>query len=264
MKQSEQIELLAAALVEVQKTPLLAARGAENPYFKSKYADLVEVWRVAREVLPKNNIAVVQAPFYAADGDGRFAVGVTTLLLHSPSGQWMSGDVGMNPAKTDAQAIGSCITYARRYGLASMVGIVSPGEDDDGNAASSTPEPAAEPEPDEIVVGKALEPDPEPGNPVPTLEPFNKGPRAPTPTAEQSSLASPWWKTVVIPFGKNKGSALGNLPKPTIFGWWANWQPRPYKGRISEVDAQLRKALDMAGIYYKFSLNLPDDGSPPF
>lgn len=244
MKQSEQIELLAAALVEVQKTPLLAARGAENPYFKSKYADLVEVWRVAREVLPKNNIVVVQMPFYEeGKNNAGLIVGVTTTLIHSTSGQWMSGDVGMLPQKTDAQAIGSCITYARRYGLASMIGVVCPGEDDDGNAASDP-----ELEPDEIRTVRLK--DPEPALKIPA-----------TPEV-QSSLADPWWKSIVIPFGKNKGSALGNLPKPTIFGWWANWQPKPYKGRISEVDALLRKALDAAGVYYKFAL--PDENAPPF
>jgi hypothetical protein len=48
------------------------------------------------------------------------------------------GTLTMKPVKSDPQGIGSCITYARRYSLAAMVGVAP--EDDDGNAASQKPE----------------------------------------------------------------------------------------------------------------------------
>jgi hypothetical protein len=58
---------------------------------------------------------------------------VTTTLLHV-SGEWIRGTIQMKPVKNDPQAVGSCITYARRYSLAAIVGV-SPA-DDDGNAGS--------------------------------------------------------------------------------------------------------------------------------
>jgi len=57
---------------------------------------------------------------------------VETMLCHS-SGEWIKGKLAMKPVKNDPQGIGSCITYARRYSLAAIVGI-SP-EDDDGEAS---------------------------------------------------------------------------------------------------------------------------------
>jgi hypothetical protein len=58
------------------------------------------------------------------------------VLMHS-SGEWISGELEMTPVKSDPQGIGSAITYARRYTLASIAGIAT--EDDDGNAAAGNP-----------------------------------------------------------------------------------------------------------------------------
>lgn len=58
---------------------------------------------------------------------------VSTIIMHT-SGEWISGELAMNPVKADPQGIGSAVTYARRYGLSAFVGIAP--EDDDGNAAS--------------------------------------------------------------------------------------------------------------------------------
>jgi len=60
------------------------------------------------------------------------------------------------------------------------------------------------------------------------------------------------WKAVCIHFGKNKDKALGGLTKKTLYGWWANWQPEPWKGKINPKDQRLRDALDAAGAHYKF------------
>jgi hypothetical protein len=61
-------------------------------------------------------------------------VTVTTILAHS-SGEFISEALTMTAAQNTPQGVGSTITYGRRYGLASMVGIAP--EDDDGNAASA-------------------------------------------------------------------------------------------------------------------------------
>lgn len=141
MKYSEQINELAAALAKAQAEMEGATKDSDNPFFKSKYADLQSVWAACRKALTKNGLAVAQV----AGGDGQ-TVTVTTLLTHS-SGQWLRGELTMVPTKNDPQGMGSCITYARRYALAAMVGVAP--EDDDGNAASAkntshaqTPQPA--------------------------------------------------------------------------------------------------------------------------
>lgn len=129
MQHSETINELAWALAKAQAKIEGAAKSSTNPHFKSKYADLAEVWSACRPALTENGISIVQSPEYVQGG-----VIVTTMLMHS-TGQWLSSQLFMPVKQADnAQAVGSAITYARRYALASMVGIAP--EDDDGNAAA--------------------------------------------------------------------------------------------------------------------------------
>lgn len=137
MTHSEQINEIAAALSKAQAVIAGAAKDSENPFFKSKYADLASVWDACRKPLTDNGLSVAQT---AAADDGH--VGVTTILMHA-SGQWIADRLVMKPTKDDPQGIGSCITYARRYALAAMVGVAP--EDDDGNAASAKHTPTSKP-----------------------------------------------------------------------------------------------------------------------
>ena len=140
MTKSESIKEIAAALAKAQAGIRNATQDKTNPAFKSKYADLSSVWEACRQHLSANGIAVAQGS--AADGP---KVTVTTLLMHS-SGEWLSCDLTVTADKGTAQGIGSAITYARRYGLSSMVGV-APGDDiadagdDDGNEASGKGDP---------------------------------------------------------------------------------------------------------------------------
>lgn len=129
LHKSDNINELAAALVLAQGKLKAAVKDSSNPHFKSKYADLASVWDACRDALQANGLAVTQLPF-SEDG---LKVGVVTILTHK-SGQWIAGKLVLSPVKTDPQAAGSAITYARRYGLAAIVGVVA--DDDDGNAAS--------------------------------------------------------------------------------------------------------------------------------
>jgi hypothetical protein len=141
MTTSEQINELSAALAKAQGAVEGAAKSSANPFFKSKYADLASVWEACRKPLADNGLAVVQSP--EADN---IRVTVTTRLLHS-SGQWLEGVVGTEAKDASPQAIGSAITYLRRYALQSFVGVAP--EDDDAEAAQGRgkrPEPPAEPE----------------------------------------------------------------------------------------------------------------------
>jgi hypothetical protein len=128
VRRSDSIAALAGALAKAQGEMEGAAKGNTNPHFKSKYADLASVWDACRTPLAKNGLAVLQP--VSADGA---RVTVTTILAHS-SGEWLEESLTMTAQQNTPQGVGSAITYGRRYGLASMVGIAP--EDDDGNAAS--------------------------------------------------------------------------------------------------------------------------------
>ena len=127
--QSESIDQLAAAIVKAQLALVPAAKDHINPFFKSKYADLPTVWE-ASGPFRENGIAITQSPMDAPD---EYIV-LDTQLSHI-SGQWMRSRLKIRVAKNDPQGYGSALTYARRYALGCMTGIVTE-EDDDGNAAS--------------------------------------------------------------------------------------------------------------------------------
>nr|DAV41374.1 MAG TPA: ERF superfamily protein [Caudoviricetes sp.] len=134
MLKSEQINELAAALAKAQGQIEGAKKSSSNPFFKSKYADLAECWNTCREALTANGISVIQMP-EEINENGR--LNITTMLAHS-SGQYISSTLTMTVTKLDPQAIGSAITYGRRYALAAMVGLAQ--EDDDGEKAMARQE----------------------------------------------------------------------------------------------------------------------------
>lgn len=130
---------LAAALAKAQGDIEGAKKGKVNPAFRSKYADLASCWDACREPLSSNGLSVVQFLIEAPAGQ----IGLETTLLHE-SGESLSNRFFM-PVKDagNPQAVGSAVTYARRYALCAVVGI-APAEDD-GNAASGRPEPNQRP-----------------------------------------------------------------------------------------------------------------------
>jgi hypothetical protein len=128
MNQSDNINELALALAKAQGEMDNAKKDCNNPFFKSKYADLTSVWAACREPLTKHGLAVTQT---MADQDGKLIL--ITMLLHA-SGQWIKSCLPIIAQKPDAQALGAAITYMRRFSLSAMVGICP--EDDDGNIAS--------------------------------------------------------------------------------------------------------------------------------
>lgn len=143
-ERSASVAHLAQALVKAQLAMRPAKKSSENPYFKSSYADLSAVWEVAQKPLADNGLAVMQP--ISSTVDGR-SVHVTTLLVHV-SGEWVSSTFTLTPKADKAepfispQALGSAVTYGRRYALAAMLGIVS--EDDDGEGAEGRGKPISD------------------------------------------------------------------------------------------------------------------------
>ena len=135
MNKSESTNELATALCKAQAVIEDATKDKSGDRGKYKYADLGQLLNLIRPVITKYGLSVSQFPCEAADSD---SVAVETILMHE-SGQWISNKFSMKLHKiitkdgrdvTNApQAAGSVITYARRYALASVVGITQ--EDDD-------------------------------------------------------------------------------------------------------------------------------------
>lgn len=124
MNKSETITKITEALLIAQKEINTVKKNAENPFFKSRYADLASVIDACKPELNKVGIIALQP----INGDK-----VETILIHI-SGEWLSSETNIVCAKqNDPQAYGSAITYARRYGLQSF--NLLPSEDDDGESA---------------------------------------------------------------------------------------------------------------------------------
>ena len=106
-----------------------ATKSANNPHFRSKYADIGAVIDAIKPALVEHGLFFTQRPL-RSDG------GVTIeTVLHHASGESISLGFMFVPAnKNDAQAFGSALTYCRRYALVTAFGV--PTEDDDGNAAA--------------------------------------------------------------------------------------------------------------------------------
>jgi len=128
MKSSSSVTNISSALLKAQKSMGAAKKDAKNPFFKSKYADLGAVLEACKDALNENGITILQPH----SGDC-----VETILLHE-SGEWVSSETKIVVVKqNDPQALGSAISYARRYGLQSLISL--PAEDDDAETAMSRP-----------------------------------------------------------------------------------------------------------------------------
>jgi hypothetical protein len=197
MQKSESIKDLAVALAKAQAEIMGAHKDSANPYFNSRYADLASVWDACRDPLSKNGLSIVQTC-----GIENGMVSVETMLLHK-SGQYISDVLQMKPVREkkgegfvpadDPQAIGSCITYARRYSVAAMAGVCP--EDDDGNVAS--------------------------GRGASSSPAMNR-----KPPRDPSAGFDPTWREVTIHFGTHKDKKLGELEAKSIHWYYAEWMPK--------------------------------------
>ncbi len=141
----DNIKDLIGALSKAQAEIEGAVKAGENPHFRSRYADLGNVWAACRGPLTQNGLAIHQA--VRVNGDMPFTdqrtVRLVTRVMHS-SGQWLEDDgIPLLLDKQNMQGLGSALTYARRYGLMAAVGIAP--EDDDGNASVKNDSKAGKP-----------------------------------------------------------------------------------------------------------------------
>jgi hypothetical protein len=203
MKQSKTITKIAPALLAAQKKIGAAEKKGVNPFFHSSYAQLGSVMEACKDALNDNEITVLQPVMNDV---------VETVLLHI-SGEWISSESPIVTKRTktdkynkdgdlietvevlaDPQSTGSAISYARRYGLQSMVFI--PAEDDDANKASAK----------EVSVTKGVVKN---GKYVREQEPKQWTSREPAATQKQVNYLKKLMEELELPVADDK----------TIFGW---------------------------------------------
>ena len=137
MNHSTDISKIALALVKAQAAMPAVGKEGNNPAFRSKYMTLDGILSVAVPVLTANGMALVQGSEVVAkdDNDRPVSITVESRLIHE-SGEWIASSATIPVSKPDAHGMGSAITYGRRYGIASILGIMAD-EDDDANAATN-------------------------------------------------------------------------------------------------------------------------------
>lgn len=144
MERSEQIDQLAEALAKFQgdleqprMNSTVKVKTRTGGEYSFKYADLSECKAAAKKPLAENGLAVTQL----IEED----YSLLTMLVHS-SGQWIASRVKMPIMEQGAQAVGSAITYAKRYAFCAILGIVADDDEDgnlsQGNTASKQGKPA--------------------------------------------------------------------------------------------------------------------------
>jgi hypothetical protein len=133
MKTSESIKEIAVALHKFHGLMGKVGKDAVNPHFKNKYASLSNIIEATTPHLNAVGLSIIQLPCES---------GLETMLLHT-SGEYISS-VSLTPCKdaSNPQALGSALTYARRYALGAVLSL---NIDEDDDAQRATVAPAAQP-----------------------------------------------------------------------------------------------------------------------
>lgn len=148
MIKSDSIKEIIPALMKAQKEFPAIIKASVNPYFKSKYADLNTVLEAVTPTLEANGLMIIQTMNHFNGNPV-----IETFLFHS-SGEYLGGALSVDLPKKDPQAIGSCISYFRRYSLLGILNLAA--SDDD---AESTVERKSKEIPADTVELNPDEPD---------------------------------------------------------------------------------------------------------
>lgn len=126
---------IVSLLIKARKDIQPPAKTGTNPHFRSRYVTLEGCIEAVTQPLANHGFFLSQQVF--TNEHGSF---VDTILMHEDDPTWeMVSHVPLVLGKNDMQGLGSAITYARRYGIMSLLNL--PAEDDDGNAASRSSGP---------------------------------------------------------------------------------------------------------------------------
>lgn len=128
MNKSESIKNIAKALETFRLEMEPITKDSDNPFFKSKYTSLDHIINKIDAPLHTAGLSFAQFP----DGEN----GLTTILMHAPSGEYLEATYTIPLAKNDPQGAGSALTYMRRYALGAVLGLATETDDDANNAST--------------------------------------------------------------------------------------------------------------------------------
>ena len=136
MKHSDTLGALAKAMSGLQSAE------KDTQGYGYKYADLYQVLSLIRPLLLKHGLSFSQ---HVGNADDKILI--ETIVMHE-SGEWLSSEISMPPVQSKsmnaAQAVGSIITYGRRYALTSIFGITQTAEDTDASHKPAAKPPEAQ------------------------------------------------------------------------------------------------------------------------
>lgn len=131
MRHSAQTDIIDAAMAEVQKALEIVQKNksvdvaGDKAKWSSKFATFDVLYRACREALRAEGIALYQGGTYMQAGGERL---VTRL---AKGGQWIESDFPIKASRDGAQGFGGGISFAKRWGLMGMVGLVSADDPDE-------------------------------------------------------------------------------------------------------------------------------------
>lgn len=195
-----------------------------NPFHKSKFANLSTHLSTLKPIFAKYNLAIVQFPTTNTFQDSG-SIGVKTLIIHA-NGESLESSICIPvDSETSGQQAGALITYLRRYALACVAGVAT---DDDDAEADRTIKTAKTATKATYVTGVA-----------PVAKASYQPVTAPQVTEGVQDSIDP---SIPVPFGNNKGTAIGELGLNDLAYWATKWEPRPYEktGKVTAKDAKLK------------------------
>ena len=119
------------ALAKAQGQIEAAHKGQENPYFKSKYADIHDIGQAIKKPLADNDLFYMQM---LEKGESPREVLIRTLVGHK-SGEHIEFVSSFQCKEYEnPQKFGGIVTYAKRYALSGALGVTSTERMEDGDA----------------------------------------------------------------------------------------------------------------------------------
>jgi uncharacterized protein (DUF3820 family) len=185
-----------------------------NPHFKSKFASLSAHLSYLKPIFSKHGLVVIQLPCSEYHDNG---IGIKTIIAHKNGTSIESSCIVPVGEQATGQQAGAILTYLRRYCLASIGGLATTDDDcevDRVVKTSSAPAPAKK-----------------------------AAPSAPAHSAAPAAGVSVDF-SLQVPFGKNKGTALEDLPDADLDYWANKWEPKPWEktGKVGAKDLSLKKS----------------------
>lgn len=179
-----------------------------NPHFKSKFASLSAHLSYLKPIFSKHGLVVIQLPTSEYHDNG---IGIKTIIAHKNGTSIESSCIVPVGEQATGQQAGAILTYLRRYCLASIGGLATTDDDCEVDRVVKT---ASAPAP----VKKA--------------------------TASAPSVGVNIDFDLQVPFGKNKGTSLKDLPDADLDYWANKWEPKPWEktGKVGVKDLSLKKS----------------------